>query len=185
MRNYSGSAVMLVATMTLAIGCYSLSLRVSGERAAVEKLQRRLVADGRDIRTLQAELRTRARLPELQRWNDEVATLQMKAPVASQYLQDPVQLAGFATPRPETEGTATLHYAVTGQAPMAIPVTSAPSLDRPLIRAAYMVPAAAVMIDAAAAATIDAAPAAIDRRDLEALIGSAVDSAAGRDARHR
>ena len=55
MRNYSGSAIMLVATMTLAIGCYSLSLRVSGERAAVEKLQRRLVADSRDIRTLQAE----------------------------------------------------------------------------------------------------------------------------------
>ena len=84
---------MLFVTMAAAIGSYTVNLRVSGERAEVDRLRKRLVADARDIRNLQAELRTRARLPEMQRWNDSV--LQMSAPAATQYLQSPVQLASF------------------------------------------------------------------------------------------
>ncbi len=185
MRNYTGSAVMLAATMVLAIGCYSLSLRVSGERSAVEKLKGQLVADARDIRTLQAELRTRARLPELQRWNDQVATLQMKAPVAAQYLRDPVQLASFAAP-PASEGVPVLRYAVTGQTPA--PDAAAPAaLERGLVRAAYVVPATLAMaqIVVARPPLTSASSSASDRRDLEALIGSTVDTAASRDAGHR
>ena len=165
MRNYLGQAAMLATTIMLAVGCYSLSLRVSGERAAVDKLRRQMVADSRDIRTLQAELRTRARMPELQRWNDETASLRMKAPVAAQYLRDPVQLASFA--RPPAAAVAAeapvLRYAVTGDAPKAVPVAPAAAL----VRTAYAVPAAA-------------RPAA----DLDALIGDAIaeSAPAGHDA---
>lgn len=158
MRNYLGQAAMLATTILLAVGCYSLSLRVSGERASVEKLRRQMVADSRDIRTLEAELRTRARLPELQRWNDETASLQMKAPVAAQYLRDPVQLANFALPpAAPAAGAPVLRYAVTGDAPNAVPVAPPAAL----VRAAYAVPA-------------PARPAT----DLDALVGDAIADAA-------
>ena len=160
MRNYLGQAAMLATTIMLAVGCYSVSLRVSGERAAVDRLRRQMIADNRDIRTLQAELRTRARLPELQRWNDEVATLRMKAPVAAQYLRDPVQLAGFARPPAATPDTAApaLRYAVTGPAsgPVVAPRPAAPAL----VRVAYAVPSPS------------AAPPVAD--DLEALADAAI-----------
>jgi hypothetical protein len=119
---------MLAVTMAAAIGSYTVNLRVSGERAEVERLRKRLVADARDMRNLQAELRTRARLPEMQRWNDSV--LQMSAPAATQYLQSPVQLASFgaapqaAAPQPD------VRYAVATPAPAA-PITA------PVQRAAY------------------------------------------------
>ncbi len=166
MRNYTGTAIMLAGTMALAVGCYSLSLRVSGERAAVERLKGKLVADNRAIRTLEAELRTRARMPELQRWNDQVASMQMKAPVAAQYLHGAVQLASFTgkalgeAGKPAGDGAATLHYAVGGEAPQAAPAPVV--LDRPLVRAAYVVPAHAPRPASA---------------DLAALIDDSIDSA--------
>ena len=136
---YAGSALMLFVTMAAAIGSYTVNLRVSGERSEVERLRKRLVADARDIRNLQAELRTRARLPEMQRWNDSV--LQMSAPAATQYLQSPVQLASFgavpqaAAPQPD------VRYAVATPAPAA-PITA------PVQRAAYR-PAPVAAPDAA------------------------------------
>ncbi|GGE13760.1 hypothetical protein GCM10011529_20160 [Polymorphobacter glacialis] len=94
MRNYSSSALMLFVTMAAVIGSYTVNLKVSGERAAVRKLERQLVADAHDMRMLEVELRTRARLPEMQRWNDSV--LQMSAPAAGQYLNSAVQLVAYA-----------------------------------------------------------------------------------------
>lgn len=120
MRNYAGSALMLVVTMAAAIGSYTVNLRVSAERAAVEKLQRQLVADAREIRTLQVELRTRARFPEMQRWNDGV--FQMSAPSAGQYLRNPVQLASFGAPAAAPAGPS-VTYAVTS--PAAVPTAPA------------------------------------------------------------
>jgi hypothetical protein len=119
MRNYAGSALMLVITMAAAIGSYTVNLRVSAERSAVEKLQRQLVADAREIRTLQVELRTRARFPEMQRWNDGV--FQMSAPSAGQYLRNPVQLASFGA-SPDTPAAPSVTYAVT--TPAAVPARS-------------------------------------------------------------
>ncbi|MGL4541096.1 MAG: hypothetical protein ACRCUI_01135 [Polymorphobacter sp.] len=80
--------------MLAALGCYTISLKVSSARADVDKLRAELVADSRDIRMLQSELRTRARLPELQRWND--AVLALSPPSAQQFVRDSVQLASYA-----------------------------------------------------------------------------------------
>jgi hypothetical protein len=132
MRNYAGSAMMLVTTMVAAVGCYTINLKVSGERAGVESLRRQLVADAREMRNLQAELRTRARFPELQRWNDNV--LQMSAPAAGQFLRSPVELAGYAA-APVAAKPGIVYAVTTPEA--AVPVTA------PLVTVVYAAPAAA------------------------------------------
>jgi hypothetical protein len=122
---------MLVLTTAVIVGSYTVNLKVSAERTAVDRLRRQLVADTRNLRDLQAELRTRARLPQMQRWNDDV--LQMSAPVAGQYLRNPVQLAGFAAPEAAPEAAVVpVMRAVTPPAPVPVP-----SLSAPVVRAAY------------------------------------------------
>ncbi|TRW17149.1 hypothetical protein [Glacieibacterium frigidum] len=91
-----GSMASGVVALAMALGCYTVSLKVSGERKAVDDLRAAIARDQRGIRVLQAELATRARTPELQRWNDEV--LALAAPTAGQFVRDPVQLASFAAP---------------------------------------------------------------------------------------
>jgi len=139
MRNYAGSAMMLVTTMVAAVGCYTINLKVSSERAGVEALRTQLVADAREIRNLQAELRTRARFPELQRWNDNV--LQMSAPVAGQFLRSPVQLAGYAA-APATAEPGLVYTVTTPDSvgPMIAPVTA--PMTAQLVEAAYQAPPA-------------------------------------------
>jgi hypothetical protein len=140
---------MLVLTTAVIVGSYTVNLKVSAERTAVERLRRQLVADTRGLRDLQAELRTRARLPQMQRWNDDV--LQMSAPAAGQYLRTPVQLAGFAAPEAAVVPvTQAVTRTVTPPAP--VPVQS---LSAPVVRAAYRAapavaaPAPARMVSAA------------------------------------
>jgi hypothetical protein len=145
MRNYAGSALMLFVTMAAAIGSYTVNLRVSGERSEVDRLRQRLVADARDIRNLQAELRTRARLPEMQRWNDSV--LQMSAPAAGQFLRSPVQLASFGAAPAAPGAGPDVRYAV------ATPVPAAP-MAAPVQRAAYRPAPAAAPVPAPDAARI-------------------------------
>lgn len=150
MRHYAGSALMLLVTMVAALASYTVNIRVSAERAAVDGLRRQLVADARDVRNLQAELRTRARLPEMQRWNDNV--LLMAAPAAGQYLRSTVQLASFGVPATETAGP-TVRFAVAGPATppaaaerravvqtAARAAPSATPVDARVIRAAYAAP---------------------------------------------
>lgn len=146
MRNYGGSALMLLITMATAVGSYTVNLKVSGERAAVDGLRRQIARDARDARNLQAELRTRARFPEMQRWNDSV--LQMSAPSAAQYLHSPVQLASFVAPAAPAEAPA-LRYAVTAPAPVVPPTAT-------IVRAAYR-PAAPVAAPAQVTAPVPAA----------------------------
>jgi hypothetical protein len=147
MRNYAGSAMMLVTTMVAAVGCYTINLKVSSERAGVQSLRMQLVADAREIRNLQAELRTRARFPELQRWNDNV--LQMSAPAAGQFLRSPVELASYAAaPTAARPGivyaVTTPETAATVTAPLVtVAYEAAPAADAAaprLIRAGYAVP---------------------------------------------
>ena len=133
MRHYAGSALMLIITMAAAIGSYTVNLRVSSERAAVDQLRKRLVADAREIRTLQVELRTRARLPEMQRWNDGV--FQMSAPAAGQYLRSPVQLASYGAEPVLPMAKPDLQYAVTGPATVTVPTSG-------IVTASYAAPAA-------------------------------------------
>jgi hypothetical protein len=89
-----GSVTMMAATAVAILAFNTLSLHVSAERAKVDRLQASIARDLRDIRALEAELRTRARLPVLQKWNDSV--LAMSAPTAKQFADSPVQLAAFA-----------------------------------------------------------------------------------------
>ena len=93
-----GSLIWGGTTLAIMLGCYTVSLRASGERKAVNDLRHEIASNERGIRTLQVEFRTRARLPELARWNEQVFGLQ--AATAQQLVHDPVKLANFEAPRP-------------------------------------------------------------------------------------
>jgi len=69
-----------------AISFYLVSLRVAAERGDLESIDRQIAQTHRDIRQLQTELRTRASMRQLERWNGEV--LALSAPSASQYLDE-------------------------------------------------------------------------------------------------
>ena len=189
MRHYAGSALMLIVTMAAAVGCYTINLRVSGERAAVQSLRSQLVADARDMRNLQAELRTRARFPEMQRWNDSV--FQMSAPVAGQFLRSPVQLASYGAARAPAQAKPDVVYAVTAPAtlappsatvvqaayrpavqPAAQPGTQAPEVAR-LIRAGYTVAPRGASLDSVAPAPTLTVPVAPDHAATPAVQRSA------------
>ena len=92
-----GSMLWVGAVGASAISCYMLSLGVASERAQVEKLDRRIVATRQEIRTLEAELGTRGRLSQLERWNREV--LALGAPAPAQYLDDELVLASVVDGR--------------------------------------------------------------------------------------
>lgn len=80
---------------TAALGCYMLSLQVAAERAELTSLDHEIVSVRQQIRSLQTELGTRGRLQQLEQWNAEV--LALSAPVAGQFLDSTVRLAGFDT----------------------------------------------------------------------------------------
>lgn len=88
------SAALIAGAMSSALAFYMVSLRVSAERTAVEKLEGRIASNMMAIRQLQSELGTRERLPQLERWNADV--LALSAPKAGQYLDGAVELAAFA-----------------------------------------------------------------------------------------
>lgn len=116
------NATLIGLTMVSALAFYTISLKVSAERSAVMDLQRQIVRDTREIRQLEAELRTRASLPQLQRWNDDV--LALTPAKVEQYAQTPVQLAAYATqvPQPLASQTAVaLASAQSVAAPTAAP----------------------------------------------------------------
>lgn len=146
MRHYLGIAASILVTTAVAVASYSVNMKVSAERAAVTRLRIALVDETQRIRELQAELRTRAALPEMQRWND--VSLHMTAPQATQFLASPVQLAAFAA-RPDdgaAAGAPALRYAVTEAIPGAAdPAPAAPVVPAPraLVKAAYAPPAEA------------------------------------------
>jgi hypothetical protein len=122
-----GSAALLAAALVSAIGCYTISLKVSSERAQVDRLRAGIVADNRDIRMLQSELRTRARLPELQRWNDSV--LALSPPTAHQFVRDSVLLASYApgtAAKPRLAETAPVQVSAPRVAPNAPRAAPAP-----------------------------------------------------------
>ncbi|HEU5481528.1 MAG TPA: hypothetical protein VFU80_00335 [Sphingomicrobium sp.] len=91
------SVFMASAVAGAALGCYLISLRVASERAALEEVESRIVLAQRDIRLLQTEIGTRARLAQLERWN--VRVLSLSAPTADQILGDKFQLARLIAPQ--------------------------------------------------------------------------------------
>lgn len=97
-RTWASTAWLVAGTLAVAVTSYSLSLKVANERREMERLSRQNVALERDLKALDAELRVRMRMPQLQRWNDSVLGL---VPIsATQYLDSPVRLAGYGKPLP-------------------------------------------------------------------------------------
>jgi hypothetical protein len=99
-RNF-GSLVMVASCAGAALGCYLVSLRVASERAQLEDVETQIVLAQRDVRTVQTEIGTRARLSQLERWNAKV--LALSAPAADQFLSGSFELARLAQPRHKVE----------------------------------------------------------------------------------
>lgn len=115
------SVFMASAVAGAALGCYLVSLRVASERAALEQVQNRIVLAQRDIRLLQTEIGTRARLAQLERWN--VRVLALSAPTADQILGDKFQLARLIRPEDKLKV----------DAPVVLATAPAPPPQQPLI----------------------------------------------------
>lgn len=95
-RGWAGTVVMLAGTLAVALASYSISMTVSAERAAAERLRQQNVALERSLKSLEAERRVRMRLPQLERWNRDVLGLR---PIdARQFLDSPLLLASYGTP---------------------------------------------------------------------------------------
>ena len=95
-RNWASTAWLVAGTIVVAVTSYSLSLKVANERREMEKLSRQNVALESELKALDAELRVRMRMPQLQRWNDGVLGL---VPIsATQYLDSPVRLTSYGKP---------------------------------------------------------------------------------------
>lgn len=91
------SMTLVAGATASALAFYMVTLRVSSERSAVNRLERRIAVNMADIRNLQSELGTRSRLPQLERWNSEV--LALSAPKSNQYLNGEIELATFLDAR--------------------------------------------------------------------------------------
>jgi hypothetical protein len=96
MRKHFTSIGLIALAMAAALAFYMVNLKVSAERAQVERLRADIARDTADIYALQTELRARAPMPELQRWND--VSFRLEAPRAQQLLGGPVQLAALHVP---------------------------------------------------------------------------------------
>ncbi len=99
-RNF-GSLFMVASCAGAALGCYLVSLRVASERASLESVETKIVLAHRDLRTIQTEIGTRARLAQLERWNAKV--LALSAPSADQFLAGSFELARLTQPEHKVE----------------------------------------------------------------------------------
>jgi len=129
------SVFMATAVAGAALGCYLVSLRVASERAALEQVERQIVSTQRDIRLIQTEIGTRARLAQLERWN--VRVLALSAPTADQILGDKFQLASLVEPQ----------RAPAVEAPIILAAAPAPEAEQPLAQESEK-PAAALLHEA-------------------------------------
>lgn len=112
MRQYLSALLWIAGTTTVVAAAQVITTRAAAERRAVTRLNIELVENTVRVRELEAELRTRAGMPELQRWND--AVFQMAAPQGGQILRSPLLLASFAA-HPESEPKVQFAVAETGQ----------------------------------------------------------------------
>ncbi len=141
MKDYAGTLLMVSLTTLVGIACYATTARGANERVIIEKMRREIVSDTRAIRGLQVELRTRARLPQLERWNDQV--LKMSAPAAGQFMRSPVQLISLVMPqKPMRPEAPVLRFALAPAEPTSEPKVVQAKFEleeRPasLVRAAY------------------------------------------------
>lgn len=148
MRQHVSALLWIAGTTAVVAAAQVVTTKAAAERRAVTVLNIALVDNTVRIRELEAELRTRAGLPVLQRWNDEV--FQMSAPQSGQILRSPVQLAAFAAPAggpPSVQFTVARDPAAPG-ATAPLPPAGAPAAPTPatagatLVRTSFGAPAA-------------------------------------------
>ena len=124
-RTWAATAWLVAGTIAVAVTSYTLSLQVASERREVEQLARKNRSLQSDLKALDAELRVRMRMPQLQRWNDSVLGL---VPIsATQYLANPVQLASYGT-APAAPQQPRVQLAVRD-----LPAAQAPSAAQPVL----------------------------------------------------
>ena len=154
-RTWAATAWLVAGTIAVAVTSYTLSLQVASERREVERLARQNQSLQADLKALDAELRVRMRMPQLQRWNDSV--LGMVPISATQYLANPVQLAAYGT-APAAPQMPRVQLAVRD-----LPAEPAPAAVRPvLVKAeAPVAPAVAAPIARPAAVPVVSRPAAV------------------------
>jgi hypothetical protein len=127
-RTWAATAWLVAGTIAVAVTSYTLSLQVASERRDVERLARQNAALQSDLKALDAELRVRMRMPQLQRWNDTVLGL---LPIkATQYLAEPVQLAAYGE-APAAPAAPRVQLAVRD-----LPAASVPETVRPVLASA-------------------------------------------------
>lgn len=161
MRQYLSAIAWIAATTAVVAGAQIVTTKAAAERRTVTKLNIELVENTVRIRELEAELGTRAGMPELQRWND--AVFQLSAPQGAQILQSPLQLASFAAqPVPHAAPAGpSVQFAITRpDVPGAAPLPAAP---RPPGVAGARVVNASFPVAAAPAAGLEAAPELMER----------------------
>lgn len=137
-RTWAATAWLVAGTIAVAVTSYSLSLKVASERRDTERVAQRNESLASDLKAMDAELRVRMRMPQLQRWNDTV--LGMVPISATQYLGNPVQLADYGK-APE---------AARPQVQLAVRdiVPAAPRVTAPLLVSAERPPAMAAPLPA-------------------------------------
>jgi hypothetical protein len=94
-RGWASLGLLLAGTLMVAVVSSSISLRVSAERTRAEKIARANAALAADLKGLEAELRVRMRLPQLERWNADI--LGLRPIEASQFLASPILLASYGS----------------------------------------------------------------------------------------
>lgn len=111
--------VAMIAACAMAF--YLISLQVASERAALEKVEHRIVETRRDIRRLQTEIVARGSMRQLERWNGEV--LALVTPEAGQFLPNDGALArvSFDTARLPSPGTPNVMLAAARREPSPAP----------------------------------------------------------------
>ncbi len=157
MKTSFGSAALVSLALGSAMAFYAVSLHVAAERAGIDKVRAQIVADSHDIRMLQAELRTRARLPELQRWNEQVPAL--APPKPNQFIDSPLVLASY-TP-PSGAKAPAVQFAAAHPAPKADSPMQQVAYREPSVAGGQAVPAAKLVVPAykkAVAAALMSAP---------------------------
>lgn len=172
MKRHLISIGMVALAIGAALAFYLVSLRVSEERTEIAALQGSIARDIDDMRTLEATLHMRARLPQLETWNRQV--LAMDAPTPKQMLGGHAMLVAYASGGAPVMARPAVVRAVAAPAPERAPAIIAEEVDAP---APPTIPASTArrgpVIVASAAATVAKRP----RADTAALIAARVPAA--------
>jgi hypothetical protein len=145
-----GSAGLTLVTLGAGLGLYFVSFSVAQERTRIERYERQIARDREAIRALEAELRVRSNLPQLERWNN--TALALKAPAAGQILDSELQLAALVQPGVPADVGARVQFAA-----VELPAVASPAAA--VVTASVDAKPDAGLFSAAFSADIDAAAA--------------------------